>query len=328
MNKKQIVGLIVSALVFVFVCSVGILTRNYSNNQHKAIAKLESMISNSDLPLEPFVGVVKVQGTIMDLPSSGLFDTSTYNHKNTLKLIDDLKDSGNNKGILLYVDSPGGGVYESDEIYLKLKEYSEKTSRPIWAYMASTAASGGFYIAMASDRVYANRNTLTGSIGVVMSSSNYKDLMDKIGIKTILFTSGPNKAMGNGGVDITDEQKSIFQSIVDESYEQFLKVVSDGRNIDINNLRPIADGRVYTAKQALELNLIDDIKTYDETVKNFEEELGEKITFYTPKNSLSEFSSLFYSQNKQENISEIDAITNFLNTTGKGVPMYYENIWE
>lgn len=324
MEKKQLVGLAVSAVIFVFVCSFGVLTKNYSDTKINALSKLETMVSESNLPSSPFVGIVNVQGVIMDTNTSSIFDSAAYNHKNTLKYIDDMINSSYNKGILLYVNSPGGGVYESDELYLKLKEYTETTERPVWAYMGSTAASGGFYISMASEKVYANRNTMTGSIGVIMSSVNYKELMDKIGVKTVLFTSGANKSMGNPGVDLTDEQRQIFQSIVDESYNQFLEVVSQGRGIDKDTLKPIADGRIYTANQALNLNLIDGVKTYNETVEMFKERIGENVEIFTPKNSFSEFSSIFSLLGKKEEISEIDAITEFLNTSGKGVPMYYE----
>lgn len=323
MKKKQITGFIIAALVFALVGSLNVVTKNYSAEK---ISSLKS-ISDYNLPMEEFIGIVKVEGTIIDTGSPGLFETAyTYNHKKTLDYIDDLMNSSSNRGILLYVDSPGGGVYESDELYLKFKEYSEKTERPILTYMASTAASGGYYISMASDRIYANRNVLTGSIGVIMAASNYKELMDKLGIKTILFTSGPNKSMGNPGIEMTDEQKSIYQSIVNESYNQFLNIVSEGRNIDIETLKPIADGRVYTANQALNLNLIDGIKTYDETLKEFKDLIGYDVTFYIPKSGYSDFSSLFSYFEKQKNSSEIDILTNYLNTTGKGVPMYYENI--
>lgn len=323
MEKKQIVGFIVAAIVFVFVCSTNVIVKNYSNNQYNnVVSNLESIINNSnDLPLEPFIGVVKVEGTIMNTTSTGLFETESYNHKNTLEFIDDLKNSQQNRGILLYIDSPGGVIYDVDELYLKLKQYSEQTARPIWTYMASTACSGGYYIAMASDKIIANRNALTGSIGVIMSSSNYKEFLDKLGIKTINFTSGRNKAMGDPSGEITQEQINIYQSIIDEAYQQFLEIVSDGRGIDIETLTPIADGRVYTAKQALELNLIDSIQSYENTIDLICSELDENLIFYTPKNSLNKFSSIFSAVN---NNSDLETISKILNISGKEVPMYYE----
>lgn len=148
-----------------------------------------------------------------------------------------MKNSPYNKGILLIVDSPGGGVYESDELYLKLKDYKETTGNPIWTYMKSEACSGGYYISMASDKIFANRNCTTGSIGVIMSLVNTKDLYDKLGIKEINITSGKNKAMGSSGQDLTDEQKEILQSNVDEAYEQFVSIVADGRKMDVETVK-------------------------------------------------------------------------------------------
>lgn len=326
MKRKQIVGFIVAAIVFVFVCSMNVIIKNYyDNGRNNLISDLESVINNSnELPTEPFICVVRVEGTIMNTISNSLFDTESYNHKSTLELIDNLKNSNQNKGILLYIDSPGGVIYDVDELYLKLKEYSEQTARPIWTYMASTACSGGYYIAMASDKIFANRNALTGSIGVIMSSSNYKEFLDKLGIKTVNFTSGRNKAMGDPGSELTQEQIDIYQSIIDEYYQQFLEIVSQGRNINLETLIPIADGRVYTAKQALELNLIDEIQNYDETINQIRLEADENIIFYTPKNSLSRFNSIFSSI--KNNNSELETISKILDFGGKEVPMYYANI--
>lgn len=326
MEKKQIIGLVVAAIVFVAVCSTSVITKSYSDSRYNIISDIESIVSTTDMPVEPFVGVVRVEGTILNTASSDLFYTESYNHTDTLSFIEDLQNSDYNRGIVLYIDSPGGGVYESDELYLKLKQYSDTTARPIWTYMASQACSGGYYIAMASDLIFANRNTWTGSIGVIMSLSNYKDLFDKIGIKTVLFTSGPNKAIGNGGTEMTPEQSQILQSLVDESYSQFLSIVSDGRNMDIETLKPIADGRIYTAQQALDLNLIDDIVTYEDMVYNFRNELQEDVIFYTPKKPLSKFSSLFGMIGNKKSISNSEVFEQFLKTERNGVPMYYETI--
>ena len=111
-------------------------------------------------------------------------------------------------------------------------EYKEVTGRPIWAYFASQACSGGYYIGMAADKVYANRNCWTGSIGVIVSLMNCRDLYDKLGIKEIDITSGANKAMGSSGLDLTQEQYDILQSLVDEAYDQFVGIVSTGRGMD------------------------------------------------------------------------------------------------
>ena len=137
-----------------------------------------------------------------------------------------MQDS-NNKGILLYVDSPGGTVYESEELYLKLQEYKETTDRPVWDYMAHYAASGGYMVSMASDRIYANPNTVTGSIGVIMSGYDLTGLYEKLGIRYVSITSGANKDSSQ----LTNEQIAIYQTQVDEYYNKFVNIVAEGRDM-------------------------------------------------------------------------------------------------
>lgn len=227
---------------------------------------------------------------------------------------------------MLYVDSPGGTVYESDELYLKLEEYKEKTKRPIWAYFAQEACSGGYYISMAADTIYANRNCWTGSIGVIVSLTNYKGLYDKLGIKEIDITSGPNKAMGSGGLDMTNEQKQIMQGLVDEAYDQFVSIVSEGRGINDADVRKIADGRIYTAKQAKENGLVDEVGSYEEEKQDFIQtnDFDKNITFYEPDNDMNSLvSSLFQAAEDVTPKSDAQIVKDMIDTKGKGVLKYY-----
>lgn len=207
------------------------------------------------------IDVIKVEGTIAE-------GSSTYDHKWTIETIDRLMENPNNKGLMVYVNSPGGGIYESDELYLKLKEYKEITNRPVYAYMAQTAASGGLYTCMAADKIYANRMTMTGSIGVIMSLTDTTGLQDLIGIKQDNVTSGKNKAMGN---PLTDEQRAILQSMIDESYDIFVGIVAENRKLSKEEVLKLADGRVYSALQAQKLGLIDEVCGYEEALQAMKE---------------------------------------------------------
>jgi protease-4 len=331
MNKKQIIGLIAASIAFVFVGVASVVTKTVSNNMsnknESKTKSLESMLLSEKitLPDKDFVGVLKVEGTITGTSeSSNIFSNSqSYNHKKTLEYIDSMIEAKNNKGIILYVNSPGGGVYESDELYLKLKEYKEKTGCPIWTYMASQACSGGYYISMATDKIYANRNTWTGSIGVIISSTNVKGLYDKLGIKEIDITSGTNKAMGSTGIDMTDEHLKILQGLVDEAYEQFAGVVAEGRKMDIEKVKPIADGRIYSSKQALDLGLIDNVDTYENMQQNMLDIVGEDVEIFTPDSKLNILSSLFEKAESLKPKSDAQVITEHLEKESNGGLMYY-----
>ena len=343
MKKKQWIGIVVAGVVFIAVCTTGILSNVVQSKlTEKADTKSKTSTSemlssiwgsseeNVTLPEEDFVGVLNIVGTIQANSSGNISlsgsDDDQYNHNLYMKYVDELEKSKNNKAILLYVNSPGGTVYESDELYLKLMEYKEKTKRPVYAYFGSQACSGAYYISMAADKIYTNRNTWTGSIGVIVSLTNYKKLYDKLGIKEIDITSGRNKSMGSGGLDLTDEQYDILQSLVDEAYDQFAGIVSEGRGIDIATVKKIADGRIYSAKQAKEKKLVDEIGTEDElkTLIQKENKLSDDVVYDTAKSSGSNFlSNLMGSVQKIMPKSDSELAVDIIENKGKGVLMYY-----
>ena len=338
MKTKQIVGIVITGVVIIAVGITGVASnvigsKLIKQNKTETSSIVKDMFSsvsgdsNIELPNKDFVGVINIEGEIGASSSNSLTSDSTYNHDFYLKYIEKMEKSDKNKGILLYVDSPGGAVYESDEMYLKLMEYKEKTKRPIWAYFASQACSGGYYISMAADKIYANRNCWTGSIGVIVSLTNCKKLYDKLGIKEIDITSGKNKAMGSQGLELTKEQRGILQSLVDEAYDQFVGIVADGRKMDKSAVKKIADGRIYSEKQAKEINLVDEVGSLKDEKKAFAKEAGfsEDITYYTPeKDSLSGmFSSIFGAVKDIVPKSDIDLAEDIVQNNGNGVLKYY-----
>ena len=216
----------------------------------------------ADFSPYPYVGVLDISGTIQESYDGYPVD-GRYSHSWALNCVDRYADDNLNRGIILYINSPGGGIYESDELYKKLIDYKEETGRPVYAYMAQEAASGGLYVAMAADEIMANRMTLTGSIGVIMSSLDLTGLYEKFGIEENTIVSGKNKDMFS---NMGSEQEAILQQMIDEYYGYFVEIVSESRGLEESYVREISDGRVYTAKQAKELGLIDSIGTYDEFI--------------------------------------------------------------
>lgn len=229
-----------------------------------------------------YIAVVNISGVIQEKGSE-------YSQKWLLNTIRSLKNDKKNAGILLYVNSPGGTVYHADEAYLELLKYKE-TGKKIYAYFAEMATSGGYYIGCAADKIYANRNTITGSIGVISASSiDATDFLEKIGIKSITIHTGKNKNMLNYNEKPTEEQIQIMQSLSDEAYEQFTQIVSESRNMNIKDVQKIADGRIYSAKQAKENGLIDEIFTFDEAKKSIKTDFeSDNISFKTFRYEKSE----------------------------------------
>jgi len=215
------------------------------------------------------IAVLRVVGTISQQPNSG------YNQQYFLNSIDKITKDKKNRGILLYIDSPGGAVYESDELYLKLMKYKQDTGRPIYVSMSHLAASGGYYLSAAGDKIYANRNTLTGSIGVIAGSSlDLTGLFEKHGIKMTTITAGKNKNMLNYNSPMTEEQRQIMQSVADEAYNQFVDIIAKARGMSIEQVKALADGRIYTPIQALNNGLIDGIATFEEVKEKMKSDLN------------------------------------------------------
>ena len=336
MKTKQLVGIIITGVVVIAVGITGVASNVIAGRMLEKTTKetssflgdvFDDAIQNQvTLPTEDFIGVLNVVGEIGETTSSVWDSSEGYNHQLYMNYIDKMEKADNNKGILLYVDSPGGAVYQSDELYLKLMEYKEATNRPVWAYFASQACSGGYYISMAADKIYANRNCWTGSIGVIISLVNCKKLYDKLGIKEIDITSGKNKAMGSAGLDLTDEQYDILQSLVDEAYDQFVGIVCDGRSMDEETVRSLADGRLYSALQAKEKGMVDEIGSLEDEKLAMTQETGvdADIEFFAPETSINSlFSTIFGAVEDIMPKSETELATDIVENKGNGVLKYY-----
>lgn len=336
MNKKQTTWFVVAAVIFVVTGVISVLVNTISNSftkkmESKNVSSLMQSLTGedydtqlSDIPGEDYIAVVPVKGTIQaSSDSSGVNNSGSYDHDFLMSYVDKLMDDNKNKGIILRMDTPGGTVYEADELYLKLEEYKEKTNRPIWAYMESYCCSGGVYIASSADEQYANRNTTTGSIGVIITNYDMSELYKKLGIEEVDIVSAKNKAMGSSGKKMTAEQMEIYQSIVDEAYEQFVGVVAKGRNMSKKEVKELADGRIYTAKQAVENGLIDGIKGSEEFDEYVKEESGVDIIYEPEQSTQNYFSYLFGQLQNTREKSEAEVLVDLMNQLGSGVPMYY-----
>lgn len=335
MSKKQTTGLIVAAIIFVVVGIISVVTNALTNkmtdksNKTDINAMMESLYGTSNQALsgmptmENFIAVLPIEGTIQASTDSSMYGTTNgYNHDMLMEYVNLLMENDYNKGIILRLDTPGGTVYEADELYLKLMEYKEKTGRPIWAYMESQCCSGGVYLASSADEQYANRIATTGSIGVIISTYDMSELYEKLGIKEVNIVSAKNKAMGSAGSSMTKEQLGIYQAIVDEYYEQFVDIVAKGRKMSVEEVKTLADGRIYTATQAVDNGLIDGIKTSEEFDAYVKEQSGVDL-FFEPAKQVDYWSQLFGVVSSSKEKSEAEVLVDLMNDLGSGVPMYY-----
>jgi protease IV len=176
------------------------------------------------------------------------------------------EDSNSVKAILLNIDSPGGGVAVSQEIYAELRRLREKKDKTIVAYLSSTGASGAYYVACAANKIVANPGTIVGSIGVIAEWVSYAELLEWAKLKDVVFKTGEFKDTGSPMRPLTDNEKKYFQGLIDDMYVQFVEAVSSGRKLDLQEVRSMADGRVFTGRDAKERKLIDEIGNFQDAI--------------------------------------------------------------
>ena len=205
------------------------------------------------------IGILEVEGPIAD---------STL----LIKQIKEFRDQKNVKAVVVRIDSPGGGVAPSQEIYSELKLLGAE--KPLIVSMGSVAASGGYYLAVAGERLFANPGTITGSIGVIMSFPNYRELLGKVGVQTEVVKSGRFKDIGSATRPFTEADRTLLQGMIDDVHQQFVEAVSDGRHIPIDRLQPFVDGRIFTGRYAKEIGLIDELGTLSDAIKYAAEVAG------------------------------------------------------
>lgn len=218
------------------------------------------------------IAVIRIEGVIQD-GAQGILGGG-YNHQ---LLLDQLEYAGQDNsvdGIVLRVNTPGGGVVESDEIHEKIVEVRDEYSKNVYVSMGNQAASGGYYVAAPADQIFANGQTITGSLGVIMQSINFAELAEELGIEDNTITSGEFKDIMSATREMTEEDEEILQSIVDDAYSQFVDVIEEGRDLSREEVIELADGRIYTGSQAVENGLIDELGNMDDVIEAMKEDVG------------------------------------------------------
>lgn len=231
------------------------------------------------------IAVIPVSGVIMEDDSSGLGSSTVATASTIINALDEARDDEAVKAIILSVNSPGGAVVPSDLIYQKVKAVNE--DKPVIAFFNDVAASGGYYISAGTSGIVAHPETLTGSIGVIMSLSNIEGLYEKLGIQDVVIKSGSKKDIGSSTRKMADEERALLQQIIDESFETFLTLVKTHRNLTPEQVATIEDGRVVSGKMALQLGLVDKLGL-----------LGDAIAMAKEKAHLEKVQVINYQQEK------------------------------
>lgn len=261
MKKKQIIAIAIACAAVLIVGLAGVLSSRAGSDSH-------------DKGPRYYVSVIPIYNTIGEVSYDLFGNEVSLSASAIVDYLYDITYDDNNKGLFLQISSPGGAVYDSDKIYQAIMEYKEATGRPVVAACLSQMCSGAYYIACSADEIYAERTADVGSIGVYIEMIDISKLCETLGVSVDYIRSSENKAMGNMYNPLTEEQREIYQSIIDECYDRFTGIVMEARGYDQETVRKIADGRAYTATQGLEIGLIDGIKEYDDALADFEEELG------------------------------------------------------
>ncbi|KMJ57043.1 hypothetical protein AB685_18775 [Bacillus sp. LL01] len=292
MNGKRWAALGIAALLFFVSIITSIATRptesSTSNSFSSLLGEEEEFIEEviQDGSPNRKILVLEVNGVIQDTGSdvTSIFQSPGYNHRQFLRMLDQAKEDNSVQGIIVRVNTPGGGVSESAEIHKRLVEIKEETEKPIYISMGTMAASGGYYIAAPADKIYASPETITGSIGVIMQGINYKELAEKYGVKFETIKSGPYKDIMSPTKDMSEEERQILQSMVDNMYDQFVEVIAEGRGMSEAEVRNIADGRIYDGQQAKEINIVDELGYFEDVIDGMKEDhdMGNvKVVQYT-----------------------------------------------
>ena len=238
---------------------------------------------SSGLSFADKIGVIPIKGPILE------------SHEVVTQLVKFREDNGI-KAIILRIDSPGGGVGPSQEIYREVRR-TIKTKK-IVASMGGVAASGGYYIAAGTDKIVANPGTITGSIGVIMEFVRFEDLLKKIGVSLEVLKSGEFKDLGSPVRELTEQDKKVIQALIEDIQRQFVEAVALGRHLSIEQVKQIADGRIFSGSQAKALGLVDMLGNFRDAVgiaKDMAGIKGEPELVYPKKSALELWDLLFES---------------------------------
>ena len=307
-KNKRVTSLVIVMVLVVFSLINGTLTKSVIQKQNtedsyvqmflrsQSVHKLTLVDGNSDETIQK----ISIEGEI------GAEMTNTYSRASVINQIKEAKSNSNVKAILLSVNTPGGGVYETAELYNELKN----SGKDVYVSMKKQATSGGYYVSMAAKKIFANTETTTGSLGVIMSYVSAQKFLNDHGIKQETIRSGEQKAVGGLTEDLPESTRKIYQEQNKEAYDRFVKAIAQGRSMSEDEVRKLADGRTYTGTQAVENKLIDKIGTEEDLINFIKEDKklsNPKVIELRPDKAAESLLSRFVKATMKSIISELNS---------------------
>ena len=307
-KNKRVISLVIVMVLVVFSLINGTLTKSVIQKQNtedsyvqmflrsQSVHKLTLVDGNSDETIQK----ISIEGEI------GAEMTNTYSRASIINQIKEAKSNSNVKAILLSVNTPGGGVYETAELYNELKN----SGKDVYVSMKKQATSGGYYVSMAAKKIFANTETTTGSLGVIMSYVSAQKFLNDHGIKQETIRSGEQKAVGGLTEDLPESTRKIYQEQNKEAYDRFVKAIAQGRSMSEDEVRKLADGRTYTGTQAVENKLIDKIGTEEDLINFIKEDkklFNPKVIELRPDKAAESLLSRFVKATMKSIISEFNS---------------------
>ena len=307
-KNKRVISLVIVMVLVVFSLINGTLTKSVIQKQNtedsyvqmflrsQSVHKLTLVDGNSDETIQK----ISIEGEI------GAEMTNTYSRASIINQIKEAKSNSNVKAILLSVNTPGGGVYETAELYNELKN----SGKDVYVSMKKQATSGGYYVSMAAKKIFANTETTTGSLGVIMSFVSAQKYLNDHGIKQETIRSGEQKAVGGLTEDLPESTRKIYQEQNKEAYDRFVKAIAQGRSMSEDEVRKLADGRTYTGTQAVENKLVDKIGTEEDLINFIKEDKklsNPKVIELRPDKAAESLLSRFVKATMKSIISELNS---------------------
>ena len=307
-KNKRVISLVIVMVLVVFSLINGTLTKSVIQKENtedsyiqmflrsQSVHKLTLVDGNSNETIQK----ISIEGEI------GAEMTNTYSRASIINQIREAKSNSNVKAILLSVNTPGGGVYETAELYNELKN----SGKDVYVSMKKQATSGGYYVSMAAKKIFANTETTTGSLGVIMSYVSAQKFLNDHGIKQETIRSGEQKAVGGLTEDLPESTRKIYQEQNKEAYDRFVKAIAQGRSMSEDEVRKLADGRTYTGTQAVENKLVDKIGTEEDLINFIKEDKklsNPKVIELRPDKAAESLLSRFVKATMKSIISELNS---------------------